>query len=114
MQINSIDLPTNTFEQSAYKWTPPTIVGYNGNNAPIRIGGATLELVYPRMHPDDWEFWTQTILGGEDYAEFSQAQLFNIDGTLTSYTHCIVNYPNHGQWENGYHAETSVLITDIY
>lgn len=115
MQINSITLPTNTFAQAAYKWSEPVILGYTGTGAPITANdGATLELTYPRMHPDDWDFWVTTILGGADYAEFSQAQLYDNDGTLTTYTHCIVYKPVRGRWDNGYHGDTVVLITDIY
>lgn len=101
-------------DRGAYVWMPPETLGYTGNGAPIRLTGSTLEWTYDRLNDAEWEWWTQTLLGGESYAEFTQAQLYDDDRALTTFTHCIVYRPVREKFVQGYHTNVVVRITDIY
>lgn len=97
-----------------YDFKRPEILGYNGISAPILSSlGSTLTLTYPELTPTDWVWWT-TLLSNAEYAEFTQAQLYDDDENLTSFAHCIVYKPVRGNFLLGKHANVTVRITDIY
>lgn len=116
MQINSLTIPTSmtTEGRYSYDFKPPKTVGYNGRKRPIKPGNASLTWTFALMDDDEWEWWTQTLLGGADSGEFDQCQLYDDDRALTTFTHCIVYRPVRGEWEAGKHANVVVEIVDIY
>jgi hypothetical protein len=115
MEINNIVVPTSMWGKTHYRWSEPETLGFNGLNQPIKAGpAASLELLYDDLDPDEWDWWTTTLLSGADSAEFTHAILFDDDGDSITFNHCIVYRPVRGSWEFGKHKETVVRIVGIF
>lgn len=112
--IDGNQMPDATWGRSRYRWSQQEILGHTGTGAPIYADGSTLTIVYDAALPDDWTWWTQTVLGGAGYREFDNATLYDDDGDSREYTHLIVYRPVREKWEMGRHLNATVLITDIY
>jgi hypothetical protein len=114
MQINSINIPDSMVNRGGYVFTRPVVLGYNGLRMPvIADGGSTLEWTFDELDDDEWEWWTQTILGGDDAAAFTQAQLYDDDRALTTFGNCIVYKPIREKFLHGKHSNVKVVIAGI-
>lgn len=114
MQINSIDVPTSMNERGKYVFKGARVVGYNGQKDRIRVGSSSLTWLFDEIDDDEWEWLAQTLLGGEDSAEFSQCQLYDEDRVLTTFNHCKVYRPDGGEFLHGKHVNVTLEIVDIY
>ena len=114
MQINSIDIPTTMNDRGGYYWKPAEILGYNGKGEPVKADGQSLEWVYDELSADEWDWWATTLLGDAASAEFTQAQLYDDNKDLTTFTHCIVYRPVREKFLRGKHINVTISITDIY
>lgn len=114
MEIDGQTIPTSMTDRGGYKWQQAETLGINGLGLPVQADGSSLSWLFDVLNDAEWEWWTQTLLAGEDSAEFTSAILYNDNGALTTFNHCIVYRPVHENIWLGDHINVTVLIADIY
>lgn len=105
-QINSITIPS-TVDRGIFLPIPRKEIRKAANGLAIVEPYETVEWSWNTMLLTDFAWWCTTLLSGAPSAEFTTAQLYNDLGTLTTYTHIIVNRPTHGGFIH------SALVQDV-
>ena len=113
MQINNKDIQAPMDEKGSYKFNPAPVVAKNGAGIAITAGYASITWSWPWLSKADFQWWITTLLAGAAAAEYSQAKFLDNTGTLTSYTHCIVNRPDYERMENGVFLNVTISIEAI-
>lgn len=113
MQINSIAIDSPMDEKGSYHFHRP-IISRNGRGHAVLAPYSTLEWHFDYLTAAQWAWWVSGILLSQPYQEYTQCELFNEVGTLTTYTHCIVYKPTYSRIQDGLFWDVDVLIDWIY
>ena len=95
-QINSVTIPDSIALKGIYLPKPPQEIRRAADGVAITEPYSSVEWTWELMDLTDYAWWTTTLLSGAAAAEYTTAQLYNYLGVLTTYTHIIVNRPQHG------------------
>lgn len=116
MEINNTAIPTNMDSAAmlgGYNFHPAKIAGYNGQKEPIFIGNPWAEWHFDEMSDADWDWWTQTIMGGDNSLILTQALLVDDDKNETEYTRGVLYKPVRGHFEPGKHMDVVIKLVDL-
>ena len=114
MEIDGQEILVSMASRGSYKWQQAETLGTKGTGLPVKADGSSLTWFFDFLNDDEWEWWTQTLLGGLDSGEFDSAILYDDDGFGDTFDHCIVYRPVHEKIWLGDHINVTVLITDIF
>jgi len=111
--INNIAVPASIADRGQYYYTPPEIVGFNGQGAAITAGYGRAVWRFSTMSADDYAWWRTTLLNGAASLvcgnNTTLVDDFQDDMTCT----CVVMRPSYERIQNGLYINVEVRIERI-
>jgi len=109
--IGGTTIPSNLANGGEYMYARPTIK--NGAGEQVETGYGTVTWRFRVMTKTDYEWITNTLLGGARSKTFASASLFDDNYTLTSFNSAVVHRPKARTYRGGHVIDVEWVIDGL-
>lgn len=104
MTLGAFTVPTTIENHGAgYKFNPPESLHDNGLGEPVDAPYASLTWTFDIMEPEDYDWITDTLLGGASGVKFFSAFLYDNNRTLRAFSGVTARRPTTDGISNGWY-----------